>query len=138
MAYFTPYLDDNGIHMPTYEDRLGNLIEAYRSIFGVESELDSAMPDYQLLSVFAKALDDTSALMLQAYNSEYNFDEYYDECEVSETLWSELCKQICDEEQQDECSIDDLYACELCQRKLLPPSILGMAKQSVIDNDETL
>ena len=69
MAYFTPYLDDNGIHMPTYEDRLGNLIEAYRSIFGVESELDSAMPDYQLLSVFAKALDDTSALMLQAYNS---------------------------------------------------------------------
>lgn len=76
--------------------------------------------------------------MLDAYNSEYNFDEYYDECEVSETLWSELCKQICDKEQQDECSMDDLYACELCQRKLLPPSILGAAKQSVIDNDETL
>ena len=27
------------------------------------------MPDYQLLSVFAKALDDVSALVLQAYNS---------------------------------------------------------------------
>ena len=27
------------------------------------------MPDYQLLSVFAKALDDASALVLQAYNS---------------------------------------------------------------------
>ena len=27
------------------------------------------MPDYQLLSVFAKALDDTSAYVLTAYNS---------------------------------------------------------------------
>ena len=69
MSYFAPYIDDSGLHMPTYEDRLEDLAAAYRSIFGAESELSPAVPDYQLLSVFAKALDDVSALCLQAYNS---------------------------------------------------------------------
>ena len=69
MAYFAPYIDENGIHMPTYEDRLEDLCEAYRSIFGLEAELSASVPDYQLLSVFAKALDDAAALVLQAYNS---------------------------------------------------------------------
>ena len=69
MAYFAPYIDGNGIHMPAYEDRLADLCEAYRSVFGAEAELSASVPDYQLLSVFAKALDDVSALVLQAYNS---------------------------------------------------------------------
>ena len=69
MAYFTPRIDASGIHMPTYEDRLQDLVSAYRSIFGQEAALSPEVPDYQLLSVFAKALDDTSALVLQAYNS---------------------------------------------------------------------
>ena len=69
MAYFTPVIDASGIHMPTYEDRLQDLVSAYRSIFGQEAALSPEVPDYQLLSVFAKALDDTSALVLQAYNS---------------------------------------------------------------------
>ena len=70
MAYFAPYIDGTGIHMPTYEDRLGYLCENYRAIFGVtEEELTPYTPDYQLLSVFAKALDDVSGLVLQAYHS---------------------------------------------------------------------
>ena len=69
MAYFAPYIDASGIHMPTYEDRLAQLAEDYRSIFGVESELSASVPDYQLLSVFAKALDDTSALVVQDFAS---------------------------------------------------------------------
>ena len=69
MAYFAPYIDGTGLHLPTYEDRLEDLVTAYRNIFGMEAELSAAVPDYQLLSVFAKALDDTSALCLQAYNS---------------------------------------------------------------------
>ena len=69
MAYFAPYMDASGIHMPTYEDRLQDLCSAYRLIFGQEAELSPEVPDYQLLSVFARALDDTSALVLQAYNS---------------------------------------------------------------------
>ena len=69
MAYFAPYLDDNGIHMPTYEERLTDVSETYRSIYGNDAELSSAVPDYQLLSVFSKALDDVSALTHKAYNS---------------------------------------------------------------------
>ena len=69
MPYFAPYIDETGLHMPTYEDRLSDLVSAYRSNFGIDSELSGSVPDYQLLSVFAKALDDTSALVLQAYNS---------------------------------------------------------------------
>ena len=60
MAYFSPYIDGSGGHMPTYEDRLDELVSSYRSIFGVDSELSESVPDYQLLSIFAKALDDTS------------------------------------------------------------------------------
>ena len=69
MAYFAPYIDGTGIHMPTYEDRLEDLVTAYRNIFGVEAELSASVPDYQLLSVFARALDDTSALVVQDFNS---------------------------------------------------------------------
>ena len=74
--------------------------------------------------------------ILDAYNSDYNCDEYYDDNEVAETLWSEVCKRICSEERQDECDMSDLFACELCQRKVLHPSIIGAAIQSVRDNDE--
>ncbi len=69
MAYFAPYLDGKGIHLPTYEDRLASLCEAYRSIYGAEAELSAPVQDYQLLSVFAKALDDVSALTLKAFNA---------------------------------------------------------------------
>jgi len=69
MSYFVPYVDSTGIHMPTYEDRLENLETAYQSIFGLDASLDPSVPDAQLLSVFAKALDDTSALVVQAFNS---------------------------------------------------------------------
>ena len=73
MAYFQPYLDDSGIHMPTYEERLAYLSDEYRTIFGDSAELSAAVPDYQLLSVFSKSLDDVSALALQAYNSRNPF-----------------------------------------------------------------
>ena len=69
MSYFPPYIDAEGLHMPTYEDRLQSLCDQYRTIFGQQAALDPAVPDYQLLSVFAKALDDTAALVLAAYNS---------------------------------------------------------------------
>ena len=69
MAYFVPCIDETGVRLPSYADRLEDLLSAYRSIFGAETVLDESTPDYQLLSVFARALDDTSALVLQDYNS---------------------------------------------------------------------
>ena len=68
MSYFPPYIDSSGLHMPTYEDRLAALCDSYRSIFGIEAELSESVPDYQLLSVFARSLDDASALVLDAFH----------------------------------------------------------------------
>ena len=44
MAYFAPYIDGTGIHMPTYEERLAYLSDEYRTIFGEEAELSAAVP----------------------------------------------------------------------------------------------
>ncbi|MCR4876506.1 MAG: hypothetical protein K5922_04995, partial [Clostridiales bacterium] len=69
MAYFAPYIDETGLHIPTYEDRLQALLDSYRSIFGMEVNLAESAPDYQLLSVFARALDDLSAGMVDLFAS---------------------------------------------------------------------
>lgn len=69
MSYFAPYLDETGIHMPTYSDRMDALITGYRQIFGSDIYLGEDSQDYELLSLFAKAMDDCSALMLDIYNS---------------------------------------------------------------------
>ena len=65
MAYFAPYIDASGIHMPTYEDRLSDLCEAYRNIFGVDAELNAARR-----SAFAKQL---AKLGAEVFPSESNF-----------------------------------------------------------------
>ena len=65
--YFAPYMDASGIHIPTYEDRLQALLSAYRSVFGQDVRLTEASPDYQLLSVFARALDDFSQLLAAGF-----------------------------------------------------------------------
>ncbi|MBQ6507360.1 MAG: baseplate J/gp47 family protein [Clostridia bacterium] len=69
MAYFAPYIDETGVHIPTYQDRLDALTSAYVSIFGPEANLEISSPDYQLLSVFARALDDLSALITADFAS---------------------------------------------------------------------
>ena len=69
MSYFAPYIDSTGVHLPTYEDRLAQLLADYRRIFGSDLVLTEDTQDYQLCSVFAKALDDLSSLMLESYAS---------------------------------------------------------------------
>ena len=63
MSYFAPYIDAAGLHIPTYEDRLEHLLTSYASIFGPEASLSESSPDYQLLSLFARSLDDVSQLL---------------------------------------------------------------------------
>ncbi|MDO5435272.1 MAG: hypothetical protein Q4G19_02775 [Clostridia bacterium] len=69
MSYFAPYLDDDGMHLPTYDDRMEDMLEAYRTIFGEDAVLTPDTMDYQLLSLFAKALDDMCSLLLDVYVS---------------------------------------------------------------------
>ena len=45
MSCFAHYIDSSGLHMPTYEDRLADLVSAYSSIFGVDAELSESVAD---------------------------------------------------------------------------------------------
>lgn len=69
MSYLPPYLDENGLHMPTYEERLADLIEKYKAIFGDDVYIDPDSMDYQMLSIFAKHLSDMSAVLVDTYNA---------------------------------------------------------------------
>lgn len=69
MAYFAPCIDADGLHMPTYDDRLEEFWSRYCEIFGVDPSLSGTAPDYQLLAAFARSLDETSGLIAQAYES---------------------------------------------------------------------
>ena len=73
MAYFEPYIDAEGIHIATYDDVRDYLIEQYKSIFGSDVYIGQETPDYQMISVFAKCIDDYSALAVDAYNARNPF-----------------------------------------------------------------
>lgn len=69
MAYFRPSIDADGFHAPTYDDVLTKLMDDYRSIFGADVYLGEDSKDYQMLSIFAKCLDDFTALAVDGYNA---------------------------------------------------------------------
>lgn len=51
MTYFKPYVDSTGLHIPTYNDILEDMIAAMKQIYGDDIYLDNSSPDYQLLSI---------------------------------------------------------------------------------------
>lgn len=69
MAYFKPSIDADGIHMPTYSDIMEYLIAQYKMIFGDDVYIGEETKDYQLLSIFAKCMDDYAALVVDSYNN---------------------------------------------------------------------
>ena len=69
MAYFSPYIDETGLHMPSFDDRLEELWNRYCEIFGTDPDTASSAPDYQLLSLLARNLDDVSQFVIQVYES---------------------------------------------------------------------
>lgn len=69
MAYFVPYIDDSGLHIPTYQDIMDYLEEQVRLIFGNDIYLGDDAQDYQLLSVFAAKLFDVMQLAELNYNN---------------------------------------------------------------------
>lgn len=69
MTYFKPYVDSTGLHIPTYNDILEDMIAAMKQIYGDDIYLDNSSPDYQLLSIFALKQSDTLQAMAYAYNA---------------------------------------------------------------------
>ena len=69
MAYYAPYIDTTGIHVPTYEDIRDDLIASMKQIFGQDIYLDEDSQDYQQISIFAKKIFDTNSLAVLVYNN---------------------------------------------------------------------
>ena len=69
MAYFQPSIDAEGIHVPSYADIMEYLLSQYKAIFGDDVYVGTDSKDYQIMSIFAKCMEDYSSLVVDAYNS---------------------------------------------------------------------
>lgn len=69
MAYFSPYIDESGLHIPTYTDILEDLIAREKAIFGNDIYLGIDSMDYQYLSVIALKISDTMQAIQLTYNN---------------------------------------------------------------------
>lgn len=69
MTYVAPYVDASGLHIPTYQDILDDLIASMKAIYGTDIYLENDSADYQLLSIFALKQYDTLQALAYAYNS---------------------------------------------------------------------
>ena len=65
----TPTIDRNGIHCPQFSEVLAYLEDQYRAIFGDDIYLGNDSQDGQFLGVLAKAINDSNAACVSAYNS---------------------------------------------------------------------
>ena len=68
MSYFAPYVDETGLHIPTYNDILEKRLNDARNIFGQDIYLGNDSADYQLIAVEALALYDAMQAVQLAYN----------------------------------------------------------------------
>lgn len=69
MAYFTPYVDATGLHIPTYLDIRDNMVSEVRSVFGSDIYLDNDSMDYQLISILSRKIYDSYLAIQLAYNN---------------------------------------------------------------------
>lgn len=69
MAYFTPYIDDTGIHVPNYTDILEYYIAKAKLIFGSDIYLEEDSQDYQMYSIIARAAAASFQAAVDSYNA---------------------------------------------------------------------
>lgn len=69
MAYFSPFIDETGIHVPTFNDIKSQLVDEIKGIYGNDIYLDPDSADYQLISIFAKKIFDSYSLAVTVYNN---------------------------------------------------------------------
>lgn len=69
MSYFKPYVDNSGLHLPTYHDILEDMITSMKEIYGPDIYLGNDSADYQFLSILALKVADSYQAVQYAYNS---------------------------------------------------------------------
>lgn len=70
MAYFAPYMDATGLHLPTFVDIQDNLVAQAKSIFGQDIYLDNDSQDMQYIAAISKAIYDTMQMGALAVNNQ--------------------------------------------------------------------
>lgn len=69
MAYFAPYIDESGLHIPSYLEIRDDLTEAFKRIYGQDIYLSADSQDYQMISAFALKTYDAMQLLQIIYNN---------------------------------------------------------------------
>lgn len=69
MAYTAPYIDDAGLHIPSYVDIRDDLVDQFKQIYGQDIYLENDSQDYQMISAFALKTYDTMQLLQIVYNN---------------------------------------------------------------------
>lgn len=69
MAYFKPYIDESGLHIPTYTDIRDHLIEQAKLIFGQDIYLGNDSQDYQFISIVTDKMHDAYQTAQLVYNN---------------------------------------------------------------------
>lgn len=69
MAYFAPYIDETGLHIPTYQDILTDQIQQAQNIYGQDIYLGIDSQDYQYISTFSAKMSDALQAIQFAYDS---------------------------------------------------------------------
>ncbi|EHL08967.1 hypothetical protein HMPREF0322_00390 [Desulfitobacterium hafniense DP7] len=69
MAYFAPYVDETGLHIPTYTDIVTDLVDSAKNIFGQDVYLEPDSQDYQWISIVALKISDAFQAVQMAYNA---------------------------------------------------------------------
>lgn len=69
MAYFAPFIDAAGLHLPTYADIRDQMVSDAKTIFGNDLYLENDSQDYQLISANAIITFDALQALQLAYNS---------------------------------------------------------------------
>ena len=63
------YIDETGIHVPTYPDVLADLIAEFRAIYGEDTYLEPDSQDGQMIAAFALRIFDCYTLAASVYNA---------------------------------------------------------------------
>ena len=69
MAYFTPFIDSSGFHIPTYSDIKDALITNARTIFGQDIYLEVDSQDYQWIAAVSNMIYDSFLLAQATFNN---------------------------------------------------------------------
>ena len=81
MAYFTPYIDSTGIHIPTYTDIIEYYVAQAKLIFGSDIYLEYDSQDYQMYSIIARSAEASLQAAVDSYNArnpDSSFDDVLD------------------------------------------------------------